>query len=309
MTIINPTSISGINSITSGTQNSIAFYDVNGGSNLSFLVGSASSTGTASQPLQVTGGAYVSGSLGIGTTNPAVGQLQVSSGPVIIGTGTSTGTTSQRLQVTGDTYVSGNAGIGTTTPINKLDVIGNTYVSGSVGVGTTAPASTVRLDVVGGIKGTIVQRTSQVSTAGTSIDFTEIPSWVKRITVMFNGVSTNGTSAMLCQLGAGSITSTGYTAQVMTPQASAQSLGATSTSGFVFIGASAANVSYGHLTATLVSGNLWLATYQSVMTTALFGSWGSGAVTLSGTLDRVRITTANGTDTFDAGSINILYEG
>jgi hypothetical protein len=77
MTIINPTSISGINSITSGTQNRIAFYDVNGGSNLSFLVGSASSTGTASQRLQVTGGAYVSGSLGVGTTSP-VSALNVS---------------------------------------------------------------------------------------------------------------------------------------------------------------------------------------------------------------------------------------
>jgi hypothetical protein len=73
MTIINPTSISGINSITSGTQNSIAFYDVNGGSNLSFLVGSASSTGTASQRLQVTGGAYVSGKIGVGSTNPGAG--------------------------------------------------------------------------------------------------------------------------------------------------------------------------------------------------------------------------------------------
>lgn len=34
----------------------------------------------------------------------------------------------------------------------------------------------------------------------------------------------------------------------------------------------------------------------------------SGDLLLSGTLDRVRITTANGTDTFDAGTINILYE-
>lgn len=34
------------------------------------LVGSSSSTGTASQPLQVTGGAYFSGSVGIGTTTP-----------------------------------------------------------------------------------------------------------------------------------------------------------------------------------------------------------------------------------------------
>lgn len=31
--------------------------------------------------------------------------------------------------------------------------------------------------------------------------------------------------------------------------------------------------------------------------------------TLSATLDRVRLTTVNGTDTFDAGLVNIIYEG
>jgi len=40
---------------------------VNGGT---ILIGSGTSTGTATQTLQVTGGGYVSGSLGIGTTNP-----------------------------------------------------------------------------------------------------------------------------------------------------------------------------------------------------------------------------------------------
>jgi len=59
------------------------------------------------------------GSVGIGTTNP-VGQLQVSSGPVIIGAATSTGTASQRLQVTGGVYVSGSVGVGTTNPLGKL---------------------------------------------------------------------------------------------------------------------------------------------------------------------------------------------
>ena len=38
-------------------------------------------------------------------------------------------------------------------------------------------------------------------------------------------------------------------------------------------------------------------------------SYSASTVTLSATLDSVRITTVNGTDTFDAGSINILYEG
>lgn len=34
----------------------------------------------------------------------------------------------------------------------------------------------------------------------------------------------------------------------------------------------------------------------------------AGHKALAGVLDRIRITTVNGTDTFDAGSVNILYE-
>jgi hypothetical protein len=47
----------------------------------------------------------------------------------------------------------------------------------------------------------ITSGTAVASTSGTSIDFTSIPLWVKRITVMFAGVSTNGTSPFLVQLG------------------------------------------------------------------------------------------------------------
>lgn len=56
----------------------------------------------------------------------------------------------------------------------------------------------------------LTQGTSQASTSGTAIDFTGIPSWVKRITVMFSGVSTNGTSVPQIQVGAGSVTTSGY---------------------------------------------------------------------------------------------------
>jgi hypothetical protein len=59
--------------------------------------------------------------------------------------------------------------------------------------------------------GAITSATAQASTSGTSINFTDIPSWVKRITVMFNGVSTSGTSIRQAQLGAGSVTTSGYT--------------------------------------------------------------------------------------------------
>jgi hypothetical protein len=57
---------------------------------------------------------------------------------------------------------------------------------------------------------------------------------------------------------------------------------------------------------TLLNGNTWTATNN--ITFANIAGWGAGGKELSATLDRVRITTVNGTDTFDAGSINILYE-
>jgi hypothetical protein len=98
------------------------------------LIGSATTTGTASQRLQVTGGAYVSGNLGVGATNPTVGQLQISSGPVIIGSASSTGTASQTLQVTGGAYVSGNIGIGTTNPGAGLDVVGAAFIRNNDGL-------------------------------------------------------------------------------------------------------------------------------------------------------------------------------
>lgn len=64
------------------------------------LIGSTSVTGTTSQPIQVFGGAYVSGSIGIGTTNPTakvhIGAATTSvagSAPLKIGAGTTILTT------------------------------------------------------------------------------------------------------------------------------------------------------------------------------------------------------------------------
>jgi len=154
----------------------------------------------------------------------------------------------------------------------------------------------------------IVSGTAVASTSGTSIDFTGIPSWVKRVTVMFNEVSGSGTSPKLVQLGAGSIATSGYASTALQHNANASSAGSgSSTAGLIVYSPQAADLLSGLMTIVLVSSNTWVASVTYKLSTALVG-YGGGSVTLSGTLDRVRITTVNGTDTFDAGSINILYE-
>ena len=160
------------------------------------------------------------------------------------------------------------------------------------------------------VRGVITSGTAVASTSGTSIDFTSIPSWVKRVTVMMNGVSTNGTSNLLLQLGSGSITTSGYLSGSSYTQGG--SVGSsTSTAGFIIYNDSAVTSTYGQACIATSGSNAW--TNSGVMFKATAGTnyvlFSSGGVTLSGTLDRVRITTVNGTDTFDAGSINILYEG
>ena len=154
----------------------------------------------------------------------------------------------------------------------------------------------------------ITSGTAVASTSGTSIDFTSIPSWVKRITVMFNEVSLSGTSSYLIQIGSGSVTSTGYISTSNGTNQSNGTGGVSSTSGFCWRSGSAAYGVSGLMTLTLFSSNTWVSSHTSKSATTE-ATWGGGSSSnLSGSLDRIRITTLNGTDTFDAGSINILYE-
>jgi hypothetical protein len=167
--------------------------------------------------------------------------------------------------------------------------------------------NTSGIAVVNGANSAIVSATAQNTTSGTSIDFTGIPSWAKRVTVMFNGVSTSGTSFLITRLGAGSVQTTGYITSLWAVQNGAANAVAGSTSEFTLPGATAAELRYGTLQFSLLSGNTWIGT-GNIITSGGFVSMLGGNVVLTGTLDRVRITTVNGTDTFDGGSINIMYE-
>ena len=163
-----------------------------------------------------------------------------------------------------------------------------------------------------GAYGQITSGTAVASTSGTSINFTSIPSWVSRITIMFSAVSTSGTSVPIIQLGnSGGVETTGYLS--WGSQVSASSAAAASyTTGFGIGATSAATSSrHGAVTLTLLNAATFTWVAAGVITDSgnSVSQQVSGSKSLTTILDRVRITTVNGTDTFDAGSINILYEG
>ena len=163
-----------------------------------------------------------------------------------------------------------------------------------------------------------ITRGTAVTCAGqTSIEFNSIPSWIKRVTVMLSGVSTSGTSNIQVQLGdAGGFEITGYSAALSRIGASG-GVNVASTAGFLVTSAATAAVIFQAVVQiTLIDSatNTWscFGTSNSPDGTNS-GCLFNGSKSTSATLDRVRVTTANGTDTFDttpsAGTINILYEG
>jgi hypothetical protein len=90
----------------------------------------------------------------------------------------------------------------------------------------------------------------------------------------------------------------------------ASAAGANFTTGFGINQGNAAEVRSGTMTLVLLNSStgLWVASYVDGWSSQAYAGLGGGQKTLSGTLDRVRFTTTNGTDAFDAGTINILYE-
>jgi hypothetical protein len=184
---------------------------------------------------------------------------------------------------------------------------GDTSGTLTVSAPLVAGSNTQTLVATTGTLAPIVSGTAVASTSGTSIDFTGIPSWVKRITVMFNGVSISSTANILVQGGvSGTIDSTGY---VSTSTGTSGGAGGTvsSTAGYVIRGTSGTISLSGHMVLTLLGSNIWVSSHACSFDGSSSSLFGGGTNTFSGTLDTIRITTTS-TDTFDAGSINILYE-
>ena len=150
--------------------------------------------------------------------------------------------------------------------------------------------------------------TEQASTSGTAISFAGIPAGITEITVMLEQVSTNGTSDYIIQIGdSGGYEASGYTggcAQDGTAGRVANS------NGFNIENAPVAGVvcdAVARLTLKDAANNTWMCTGTSNDGGNNSNYFFSGAKSLSSVLDRVQVTTDSGSNSFDAGSINILY--
>lgn len=177
----------------------------------------------------------------------------------------------------------------------------------SGGITLSAPAvagsNTQTLVAATGTLAPLVSETAKSAT-GTSVDFTGIPSWVKRITVIFSGVSTSGTSGFGIRIGSSSgVESTGYQSTSVRTASSLATV--TSTTEFNFASALAADVISGSASLSLIGASTWV--IDGLV------SWSSGVVmtagskTITGTMSVVSVVALGGS-TFDAGTINILYE-
>jgi len=182
-----------------------------------------------------------------------------------------------------------NGGTGVTTSTGSgANVLGTSpSISGAV---LSSMASSV-----------ITSGTAVASTSGTSITFSSIPSWVKRVTVLFNGVSTSGTSNLLIQLNS---ETTSYTGQADSLDSSVAS-----TAGFLLTSSqlAAANTCDGAVEIRSFGSNTYIST-GIIRQSSNRLAYSVGGKTTTAVMSSIQITTANGTDTFDAGSINILYE-
>jgi len=185
-------------------------------------------------------------------------------------------------------------------------------IDGSTGVTTpgvtNSGTDSAAIQTYGGVAmPRMVLSTAKNTNTGTSVEFTSIPSWVKRITIMLNGVSTNGASPVIVQLGTGSTTYTtsGYISYVLFNAGTTSS-----TFGITTVGVGAGDTRWGSMILSTSGSNNWSAVVGNGVGTN--GGAGGGGIALADTLTAIRLigsSTGSPVDTFDAGSVNILYEG
>jgi hypothetical protein len=213
-----------------------------------------------------------------------------------------------------------NGGTGQTTAAAAFGALkqdATTSATGVVSLATSAEAiagtdASKALTAATHAASKIIIGTQQNTTSGTAINFSSVvPSWAKRVTVMFRGVSTSGVSNYQVRLGtSGGIVSSGYSSYFGYLVNDVNANTASGTAGFGIINDNAANALHGSMTLTLMdaASNVWVQSHAIGDIGGGAVKHGGGSVALAGVLTSIQITTVNGTDTFDAGTVNIAWE-
>lgn len=253
--------------------------------------------------------ALTSGKLKVATsgiTSNEMGADAVTTNAIASSSSSSTGVTFAKIQYVANMKALGNVSgsLGVVAEVSILDE--DNMVSDSATSLATQQSIKAYTDTK--FAAVITRGTAVATTSGTTVDFTSIPSTVKRITVMLSGVSTNGTSPVILQLGdSGGFEITDYLGSAAEVR-STPDLDLFTTGFGLLQSPAAADLFYGIATITNLSGNVWVYSFTGGSSTIANNYIGGGSKTLSATLDRIRLTTVGGVNTFDAGSINIMYE-
>lgn len=140
---------------------------------------------------------------------------------------------------------------------------------------------------------TISRATSQSMVGTDPVTFTNIPSWVKRITV----ITSNSNTSPAIRLGTASgIVATGYTSVAFSALSGNQTSSGSSSTEFITQANNGAFVIYN------ITGNTWVSAGTHA-NSGNRGSISSGYIALSGTLTQLQLI-----GTFTSGTINIFYE-
>jgi hypothetical protein len=284
-----------------GTVSPSELVDISGG-NLAFTAAGGTLYAKVTPGASLTDLA-ASGARALTFTTNSVERLRITdTGLVGIGKTPSAGV---ELDVLGD--IASSATITATT-----SVITDTISERTAAAGVTIDGVLLKDSLIGGVYRPITAATAQATTSGTSIIFNDIPSWVNRITVIFNGVSNSSTSGIDVCLGTGTsgspvIVTSGYTGTSSELPNGGSTVSTNFTAGFRVTLGSAAYAISGHMVISRLStSNIYVSSWSFGTNSAASVS-GGGSVTLAAIATQLRVATV-GIATFDAGSVNIFYE-
>lgn len=225
------------------------------------------------------------------------------------------------IEAGGDVFVPAGAGFSdlderidtldnTTVKLTTAQTIADikTFTSSPIVPTPTAQDNSTKVATTAYVDGKMVLGTA-VSATGTSTDFTGIPSWAKKITIMFSEVSTNEPTHLLFQIGdSGGIENTGYIASSVV-LASTGNAYLSGTAGLLIYNELISSNFNGELTVLKLTSDVYNLTLNASSSPDTRIHIGVSSKILSAVLDRIRVTTVSGTAIFDSGTINIMYEG